>query len=74
MEGWGPHEEEPGLLVEPAGQGEQLSPLEKVLRGQVEHDLPLDAGTEPPGQTEQVLEPELEIVPAGQSEHWLLFE
>lgn len=59
---------EPAELVEPAGQGEQLSPLENVLGGQGEHEFSLDAGTEPPGQTEQVLEPALEIVPAGQSE------
>lgn len=62
------------MLVDPPGQGEQLSPLENVLRGQVEQLFLLGAGTEPPGQTEQDLDPWLEIVPAGQSEHMLLFD
>lgn len=53
--------------LEPAGQGEQLSPLLNVFLGQVEQLLPFDAGILPPGHWVQEPEPALLILPDAQS-------
>ncbi|KAG9096175.1 hypothetical protein FRC06_008958 [Ceratobasidium sp. 370] len=67
LEGWGPHDEERGLLVKPGGHWEQLFPFEYVLRGHAEHEFAEGEGTEPPGHGVQLLEPGLEMLPGGQS-------
>jgi hypothetical protein len=55
------------LDVEPAGQGVQLLPLLNVFLGQVEQLCPFDAGTDPPGHAAQEADPELLMLPGGQS-------